>query len=338
MKGKITYIFYLIGIVLLAFIGIEASLSYFVNHPEKCPETRFWVFKTYYEHYNRSILQYEKGMVQYDSELFYTLKPGDFTFENIEFKTQYHINSIGCRDDEESINYPKIVVLGDSYAMGWGVQQNETYASIVESTLNINVLNAGTTSYGTPREMKMLEKINTDSMKYLILQYCPNDYGENIQYALNQNQLIISSEAKYDSIAEIARQKTSYYLFKHTLILLPALLKGESVVLPDTTNYTPPPHIDIHQNFLDMLINSKKIPENTKIIIFTLGSKGGGNKFLENVQSVLNNNPKSPLYNRITFFNFSEVLKKENYYLLDNHINSSGHQIVADSLIKQLSY
>jgi hypothetical protein len=86
------------------------------------------------------------------------------------------------RDDEESLFSPEIVVVGDSQAMGWGVSQDLTFSSLLENALGKPILNAAISSYGTARELKILERIDLSNLKFLIIQYSDNDYRENRTY------------------------------------------------------------------------------------------------------------------------------------------------------------
>lgn len=71
-----------------------------------------------------------------------------------EFSTTVTINSLGLRDDDTPIDYifegkkksvtqETILVMGDSTTYGFGVEQNETYAQLLEMQLPFQVLNAG---------------------------------------------------------------------------------------------------------------------------------------------------------------------------------------------------
>ena len=73
------------------------------------------------------------------------------------------------RDDEESLKAPEVIVLGDSVAMGWGIEQNETMAQQIEAMAGLKVLNAGISSYGTVREMKLLNRLDLSRVKYLVI-------------------------------------------------------------------------------------------------------------------------------------------------------------------------
>src|SRR4051794_598664 len=69
--------------------------------------------------YRRRIIQLDQRFARYDAELLYTLRPGQFAFSNVEYSTPYIVNSLGVRDEERALAQPEIVVVGDSYAMGW---------------------------------------------------------------------------------------------------------------------------------------------------------------------------------------------------------------------------
>src|SRR5690606_35502099 len=96
-----------------------------------------------------------------------------------EFSVVNSYNTLGLRDDEASLDHPSVVVLGDSYTMGWGVAQSEAYPQQLEALYGEKVLNAGVSSFGTAREMKLLKKINLPHVNTVIIQYHPNDFEEN---------------------------------------------------------------------------------------------------------------------------------------------------------------
>ena len=124
------------------------------------------------EYFNRrDIVQLDERHARYDPELFYTLQPGAFMFENVEFSTQFVVNTLGVRDNQRSLTQPEIVVAGDSYAMGWGVQQDESFPELLERRTGRLVLNAAVSSYGTVRERRMLDRVDLSRATTLIVQY-----------------------------------------------------------------------------------------------------------------------------------------------------------------------
>lgn len=336
MKKKLFYILYLISFILLCFGGAELYLNYLLNHPEQFPKIGPKQLSEYYQYHDMNIIQWQTEMAQYDSALFYTLKPGEFVYENREFADSFFVNSIGVRDDEISLESPKIVMVGDSYGMGWGIPQNKTYASLVETVLDKTTLNAGISSYGTPREMKMLERINRDSLEYLIIQYCPNDYIELEDYIRNKYQLAISNKSTYDSAAVNINDRMAYYPFKLCIELLPSFFVEKTIIKkPTEAKYIKSEPVNVPKGFLETIRNAKISPQ-TKIYVFTVGVRGFGNHFMRDVKELLNKEFGSTLHDQINFLDFSKTLTDKHYFILDSHINSLGHQLIADTLVKYI--
>ena len=99
------------------------------------------------------------------------------------------INSEGLRDNEYSLAKPpgvyRILVLGDSTTLGWGVPMNETSAKILERELNavhvpgyerFEVINSGVGNYDTVQEVTYYKTRGRDFHPDLvILAYFIND-------------------------------------------------------------------------------------------------------------------------------------------------------------------
>ena len=78
-------------------------------------------------------------------------------------KWSFRINKNGFRSDKnysynKSPDTLRILLLGDSYTLGWEVDQDEVFSVILENYLNNNgicaeVLNAGVSGFGTAEEL-----------------------------------------------------------------------------------------------------------------------------------------------------------------------------------------
>jgi len=165
---------------------LEGVLGLLLAVPSFLPEKALGFTRVLYKTSGIELIHLEPECARYDPELLYTLRPGQCVFSNWEFSTEIRVNSLGVRDDEASLRTPEIIVLGDSHALGWGVDQDEVFAQRIERGSPFTVLNTGISSYATVRQMRLLDRIDTTNLKYLIVQYCDNDYRENKEFYANE--------------------------------------------------------------------------------------------------------------------------------------------------------
>ena len=101
------------------------------------------------------------------------------------------LRSLYGRDDYRAFE-KRIAILGDSFTFGFGVQQEDTVPTLLESALrekleteNLAVLNAGIVSYAP-----LLEKLLFDDIvrhyepELVILMLDPTDIGDDLRYSL----------------------------------------------------------------------------------------------------------------------------------------------------------
>jgi hypothetical protein len=95
-------------------------------------------------------------------------KSGWWTQEDREFVVPIDINSEGWRDVERPVDKPagtlRVLVLGDSFAEALQVPLEETFPRLLEGALNkesgsrVEVLNTGTSGFGTAGELLLLKR------------------------------------------------------------------------------------------------------------------------------------------------------------------------------------
>ncbi|MBC8757504.1 hypothetical protein H2O64_22730 [Kordia sp. YSTF-M3] len=329
MKKKWVFIVYNVIIVLIIFGALECFLEYKLSHPENLNGRMKIACQKYYMNFDRKIIQYEPEMAKYDTKLFYVLKPGDFQFKNREFDVAFNVNSLGVRDDETSLLNPKIVVLGDSQAMGWGIPQEKTFAEVLEKETQKKVLNTAISSYGTVREFKLLQQINTENLQYIIIQYCENDYQENYKYSQNNNILKISSEESYTNASKTLREERSYHLFKH-------VLKFPRLIASANPEFDPIIKLkdDEVAVFLNVIKQSEVFQKEIKIIVININSRQTSNHFINNLKKTLQKNEWENMAKQVIPVDISSGLTADKYYVLDDHINTKGHAFIASELQK----
>ncbi len=98
--------------------------------------------------------------------------------------------------------------------MGWGVAQEETFPALVARATGRRVLNAAVSSYGTVREMRLLERIDRRRLAWLIVQYNANDVGENRLFH-QRGHHVSSGAEKFEETWRRYAAKRAYYPGKY---------------------------------------------------------------------------------------------------------------------------
>jgi lysophospholipase L1-like esterase len=122
---------------------------------------------------------------KYDSLLGWAHEPGqEGILETPQFRTVVRINENGLRDRRHSYerqnDIERILVLGDSFAWGYGVEESERFSQLLEKSLDVEVINAGVSGYSTDQELLWYR---SEGIKYetdlVILVLAGNDVGDN---------------------------------------------------------------------------------------------------------------------------------------------------------------
>lgn len=268
---------------------------------------------------------------RYDSETFYTLKPGSCRFVNREFDVRYDINSAGLRDDEASLKAPDVILLGDSEAMGWALSNAETLAPRLEEATGLKLLNAGMPSYGTARELIMLRRLDRSRLKALMLQYNTNDYSENVTYNAD-GKLNIRSAEEYAEWSRNNEKRRRYTPFRYTYYFIKDNLRRWKN-LPDNP-------VTLEQEVAAFLPPFREIASLVPGIPIILFEMGGGNAkregFAAAVAAALQKVDPG-LAARIRPVRLADGFTREMIFDLDWHFNAKGHAYVSDRLKQALT-
>ncbi len=139
-----------------------------------------------------------KECVEFDEVLIYKPKIGKCHLVNPEFDTMLTFNQEGRVTPGEVSKAGAIAVVGDSHAMGWGVNDSETFSAVLQRELGRRVYNLAVASYGTRRELLRLEASGLlNKVDTIVIQYCDNDLSENISFRSAGSAVAL---AKFDGI------------------------------------------------------------------------------------------------------------------------------------------
>lgn len=314
--------------VLSAWALCEIGVLFLLDHPQmamRLPGNALNNLGELYREIDRPIVQMDPSCARYDPELLYTLRPGHCEHRAREFSTHYEINHIGVRDDEASLDAPEIVVAGDSFAMGWGVEQEETFAQLIERQSGRRVLNTAISSYGTVREMRMLDRVDLSHATHLIIQYCANDVWENVPFLRNPDEHG-APETEYRE-AVLATQhrywfgRYSWWLFRRYF---------DNLAHAETPPDEEPMPVQA-EAFVNALMHaSHQKLDGLQLIVVEMWARD----FFDVLDDLLKKRPDLPPFIRgMKLVRFSSSPER---YILDDHWTPAGHRAVADQLMELL--
>jgi lysophospholipase L1-like esterase len=200
------------GVILL----ITSIIGYdILQHPERHQSTgRIWnvIATDLYYLYEAEIWQNKKECVQYDDNLLYKPSSG-CRFSNKEFSSNLTFSEAGRSTplSRSPLSGRPLFFAGDSDTMGWGVNDDETFASIIASRVDVPVLNLGVSSYGTVREIiRIRMHPRFQEANCIFIQYSWNDFQEN-EVFLARGSLPAPRQALFEKlVSDYGRKKVRF--------------------------------------------------------------------------------------------------------------------------------
>lgn len=326
-------------------IGVECLLAWWMHHPQQLPKVLRTSYGYYYDYFQEDLLQFDKRYAVYDPGLFYTLKPGArFNFSNIEFSNEYRTNRLGMRDEDSSLRAPEVVCIGDSYTMGWGVEQSACYPSKLRDICGLRVANMGMASYGTARELASLGRVDTSRMQWLIIQYCTNDQDENRGAVEHGYRLPISSAENYADLVRAAADSRIYFPGKYSLIIGNFFEKScinklyPFFKLRWERRDWGKQQEEQARVFLDVLSHAAIDFNKVRVIVTMMDDhRNMKGDFLQSVQQLYDTGPYKARFGAgLKVVNVEPLLSKKDLYTLDVHFRASAHIKIAWALLNAM--
>lgn len=272
----------------------------------------------------RKIWQTVPGCTEFDAELLYKPRLGECTFNNVEFSSTLHFDERGrISAQRPDGNTMGIAVLGDSHAMGWGVNDDETFSVMLERTTGRPVYNLAVASYGTYRELLRLQKSGLlDKVDTIVIQYCRNDLEENIEKIRNPAP---PTEARYHAMFQGTQPSA--------LATLGAWVKEANsapfrAVQPLFVDKESGKSFDAHLAALRPVFAAFPWLRDKRVIVFY--SNGHGGRFRDFAQLTQTMNDE-----RLHFVDLD--IPPELFRPLDGHPTPAGHRLIAERLVPLLS-
>ena|SRR5438477_4480522 len=322
--------------VVVAGAAIEILLVLLLHAPrivKASPAPVRRIVQQIYRHFNRSLIQFDPNCARYDPEVTYTLKPGVCIFENLEFKNEVHVNHLGVRDDEAALDAPGVIVVGDSHAMGWGVDDDKTFGRVLARMSGLKVLDAAVSSYGTVRERMLLDRLDTSGLKVLVIQYSDNDLVENLAFRRHGGRLPIMSQGEYDNIVRYYTSQRRYYPGKYIYRVLMKVLRLEQPE-PDQATMEPVTPTEEAGLFVNALAHAGRTSlDDVQVIVLEINEQIHPSRpFIAALDAVRRSEANPPYVRRLIALDVGPRLKPDDFYVLDDHMRAEGHEQVGEAL------
>jgi hypothetical protein len=261
-------------------------------------------------------------------ELVYRLAAEPCRFDAVEFETTLSIDSDGFRNPDRRPD-ATIAVLGDSHAMGWGVGDAEVYSSLLEPLTGQVVRNLAMSSWGTPRELRALERY-APSAQIVILQYSENDHGENLEYLEGPDRFWLDAhrwaERHAEAHAAYLRSKAGSLVRR---VLSGAIGAFRQYGLTPTFGSGDPNLPAEAVAFAAVVRTFQPALAGKRLIVFESNSYARNRKgFAQAFRSSLDGMPDVD----VVVIDSTTIVDRSDYYRLDDHLRASGHLALAHAL------
>lgn len=142
-----------------------------------------------------------------------------------QFYSTFRTNRQGLRGTRE---FPferggatRIVVVGDSFTWGYGVNDEDVYVSKLAALLpQMEILNLGVTAYGPSQE---LEYFKSEGVRYhpdiVVWAFCLNDIEESEYRSIKKGMSVVQDTAKYDRQAGNWKKWVSERVYLYSFIM-----------------------------------------------------------------------------------------------------------------------
>jgi hypothetical protein len=164
--------------LLLALVSLLVSISV-------CELALRWLYPCPW--YGYDYVSAQQFFFRFNSELGWSGRPnasGTFAAETFMVQVTHNANGHRASVPPEVEGKTNVIVLGDSFAWGWGVEEDERFSEqMMRLDAELNVYNLGAPGYGTDQEYlvlrNFLEQHPDLEPDMIVLQFFENDWFDN---------------------------------------------------------------------------------------------------------------------------------------------------------------
>jgi len=265
----------------------------------------------------------------------YSMTPGPCRFTNLEFDVVLTHDRHGFRNARRTVEDYEVPVLGDSHAHGWGVRDDETFASLLEETYRRRTINLAMASYATAREFDALERHGRRA-RYVVLQYCDHDPGENdAALRLDPAAFRLTVEREWQGmIGGYHEGKARKFL---TVVRQLATLLRERAYESKASRRRQMLSREVAEEaaeFARLVVRYRDVLEGKRLILFEASAWNAnsptlGAAFAAELRRIE--------WLRYAIIDTASLLDGDDYFFLDDHLNRRGHRKLAAAIAPEIS-
>lgn len=297
----------------------------------------------------RDILVAHPEHVRFSSTTGFIIAPSiQYNLRTSEFATDIRTNSQGLRDDEESLEEPDVLILGDSFVFGTGVSNGRTVSDCLEKQLGLRVLNGGIPCYGTLQELRLLQDLFEQNIvakqHVFIFFYSGNDLRNNLGYAgLRSRPYLVRGDDDYE-VVEPLRADFKVWLDNFERLRYPSiceysytaylLVRIEKALICNRSEWPKTDYSDSLGAFQHVALAFAELDSVPKPIFVYVPAipyyesdleRRRGDKEFSKISSILS-------CVGLQLLDLRAVLTHSDYYQYDGHWRESGHKKAAQFL------
>ena len=250
---------------------------------------------------------------------------------------QITINSKKLRDNEFEYNKSekkRILVLGDSFAWGFGVEEEERFSEIIEGEIdNLEIINSAIAGYSSDQQLLYFTR---EGYKYhpdlVMMLFYENDFlGNSVDniywynkpnFVIKEDSLVLRNvpvpeQSIYQKLRKFLSGKSYFisFILKRISVINVKSFSNEKM---DTDN-----SLVLTEKIITQL-NQLCIAGNSRLLLVSIPMDGEKGKFLSQTASKYS----------IEYLNLTPYFEKENGFIIedDGHWNQKGHSIAADAI------
>jgi lysophospholipase L1-like esterase len=117
-----------------------------------------------------------------------------------EYDVAFATNSLGFRDDEVAPKHgPRILMLGDSFASGYGIERGEMFADVLERDLGVEIVNAAVGGFEMIHQARWFAAHGRDLAPDLVVYvvYLGNDLSRNDEWQVDTSGALVSPDREF---------------------------------------------------------------------------------------------------------------------------------------------